>query len=130
MMRVFYSSLLMLLSASAFAADDNDHRTELYRVPINSSAPQDMIVSTAEYAPNATLVRHFHRGIEAAYVVQGAQIQTPKGMMTLSTGQSVVHLRDVLHGGFQVIGDTPLKLFMVHVVDQGQPLYHLPTATP
>jgi quercetin dioxygenase-like cupin family protein len=124
---------VLLLSAVAsltWAADDNDHRTELHRVPINSSAPQEMIVSTAEYAPSDTLIRHFHRGIEAAYVVQGAQVQTPKGVITLSTGQSVVHLREVLHGGFQVIGDTPLKLFMVHVVDQGQPLYHLPTATP
>lgn len=126
-MRLLYPSLLILISASTWATDDNDHRTELHRIPITATAPQEMIVSTAEYAPSDTLIRHFHRGIEAAYVVQGAQVQTPKGVMTLSTGQSVVHLRDVLHGGFKVIGDTPLKLFMVHVVDQGQPLYHLPS---
>lgn len=130
MIRVCMMISISLCSIPSWSADHHDSRTELHRVPIDSHAPQEMIVSTAEYAPNATLIRHFHRGIEAAYVVQGTQVQTPKGVITLSTGQSVVHLRDVLHGGFQVIGDTSLKLFMVHVVDQGQPLYHLPTSTP
>ena len=127
MIRRYMGVILGCLVSVTWAADDNDHRTELHRIPINSSTPQEMIVSTAEYAPSDTLIRHFHRGIEAAYVVQGAQVQTPKGVLTLATGQSVVHLREVLHGGFKVIGDTPLKLFMVHVVDQGQPLYHLPS---
>jgi hypothetical protein len=29
----------------------------------------------------------------------------------------------VKHGGFTVVGDTPLKLFTVHVVDKNRPLY-------
>jgi len=34
-----------------------------------------------------------------------------------------VNLRDVEHGGWTVVGDTPLKVFTVHVVDKGKPLY-------
>ena len=65
-----------------------------------------------------------HHGVEAAYVVQGASVQVPgKEPMTLPTGATVLNLRDVKHGGFRVVGDTSLKLFTVHVVDKGKPLY-------
>jgi hypothetical protein len=37
--------------------------------------------------------------------------------------QRIEQKRDALHGGFTVIGDTSLKLFTVHVVDKGKPLY-------
>ena len=34
-----------------------------------------------------------------------------------------MYLREVKHAGFKVVGDTPLKLFTVHIVDKGKPLY-------
>jgi hypothetical protein len=34
-----------------------------------------------------------------------------------------LNLRDVNHAGFRVVGDTSLKLFTVHIVDKGKPLY-------
>jgi hypothetical protein len=34
-----------------------------------------------------------------------------------------INLRDVPHAGFKVVGDKPLKLLTVHVVDKGAPLY-------
>jgi hypothetical protein len=62
--------------------------------------------------------------VEAAYIVQGARVQVPgKDPLTLATGGSLLNLRDVKHGGFTVVGDTSLKLFTVHVVDKGKPLY-------
>ena len=62
--------------------------------------------------------------IEAAYVVQGASVQSPgKDPMPLPTGATLLNLRDVKHGGFKVVGDTSLKLFTVHIVDKGKPLY-------
>jgi hypothetical protein len=65
-----------------------------------------------------------HHGIEAAYVVQGAMVQAPgRDATSLPTGVTALNLRDVKHGGFTVVGDTPLKLFTVHVVDKGKPLY-------
>lgn len=41
----------------------------------------------------------------------------------LPTSTTLLNLRDVKHAGFKVVGDVPLKLFTVHVVDKGRPLY-------
>jgi len=35
-------------------------------------------------------------------------------------------LRDAPHGGFKVVGNKPLKLVTVHIVDKGLPLYDAP----
>ena len=32
-----------------------------------------------------------------------------------------MHLRDVPHGGYKVVGDTTLKLLAVHIIDKGKP---------
>ncbi len=40
-----------------------------------------------------------------------------------STGPLLMNLRDARHGGYTIVGDTPLKLFPVHIVDRGAPLY-------
>ena len=34
-----------------------------------------------------------------------------------------MNLRDVLHGGYKVIGNKTIKLVTVHIVDKGKPLY-------
>ena len=65
-----------------------------------------------------------HHGVEAAYVIQGASVRAPgKPAQTLATGATARNLRDVPHAGFTVEGPDSLKLFTVHVVDQGRPLY-------
>ena len=83
----------------------------------------EVIASTAEYRPGDTIDVHFHHGVEAAYVLQGAQVHPGKDPNTLPTGATLMNLRDVRHGGSKVVGDTSLKLFTVHVVDKGKPLY-------
>jgi hypothetical protein len=51
-------------------------------------------------------------------------VQLPgKEPMPLATGLTLLNLRDVRHAGFKVVGETSLKLFTVHVVDKGKPLY-------
>jgi len=35
----------------------------------------------------------------------------------------LMNIRDVMHGGFKVVGDRTVKLLTVHVVDKGKPLY-------
>lgn len=105
---------------------DAQQRQELARADLTGPHTDQMevIVSLAEYQPGDTLGRHRHHGLEAAYVAQGATVQVPgKAPMRLETGASVLHLRDVQHGGFQVVGNTALKLFTVHVVDKGTALY-------
>lgn len=103
---------------------DSPQRVEQKRVDLSGAPGMEVIASTAEYKPGDTIDVHTHHGVEAAYVLQGASIQVPgKDPMTLATGTTLVNLRDVKHAGFKVVGDTSLKLFTVHVVDKGKPLY-------
>lgn len=103
---------------------DSPQRVEKHRHDLSGAPGMEVVSSVAEYQPGESVGRHFHHGIEAAYVIQGASIQLPgKDPTTLPTGATQVNLRDVRHGGFKVVGDTSLKLFTVHVTDKGQPLY-------
>ena len=104
--------------------NDSRQRVELKRADLSGAPGMEVIASTAEYKNGDAIDLHIHHGIEAAYVVQGGMVQVPgKDPMPLPTGASLLNLRDVKHGGFKVVGDTPLKLFTVHIVDKGKPLY-------
>ena len=112
----------------AQALSDSPQRQEKQRVelpgPNGIPTGMEVISSVAEYKPGEGIDLHLHHGIEALYVVQGAQIQIPgKDPQTLPTGASLMNLRMVQHGGFKVIGDTSLKIFTVHIVDKSKPLY-------
>lgn len=97
---------------------------EQQRADLIGAPGMEVIVSTAEYKKGEAIDLHIHHGIEAAYVIQGALVQSPgKDSIALPTGASVLNLRDVTHGGFKVVSATPLKLFTVHIVDKGKPLY-------
>lgn len=103
---------------------DSPQRVEQKRADLSGAPGMEVIASIGEYKPGEGIELHMHHGIEAAYVVQGAMVQVPGRDATfLPTGVTVLNLRDVKHGGFTVVGDTPLKLFTVHVVDKGKPLY-------
>lgn len=103
---------------------DSPQRVELKRADLSGAPGMEVIASTAEYKVGDAIDRHAHHGVEVAYVLQGATIQAPgKDPATLATGATLLNLRDVKHAGFKVVGDVPLKLFTVHVVDKGQPLY-------
>jgi quercetin dioxygenase-like cupin family protein len=103
---------------------DSPQRVEQMRADLSGAPGMEVIASIGEYKPGESIGLHVHHGIEAAYVVQGASVQAPgKEPTTLPTGASRLNLRDVQHGGFKVVGETPLKLFTVHIVDKGKPLY-------
>jgi quercetin dioxygenase-like cupin family protein len=103
---------------------DSPQRVEQKRTDLSGAPGMEVIASTAEYIPGQGVELHFHHGVEAAYVVQGARVQSPgQEARMLTTGATILNLRDVKHGGFKVVGDTSLKLFTVHVVDKGKPLY-------
>jgi len=103
---------------------DISQRVEHKRADLSGAPGMEVVASTAEYKPGEGIDLHFHHGVEAAYVLQGARVQYPgKDPATLATGTTVMNLRDVKHGGFKVVGDTSLKLFTVHIVDKGRPLY-------
>lgn len=122
--------LAVLVAATAFAglaqAQDSPNRKELKRADLTGTQ-MEVILSTAEYQPGETLPRHIHHGEEAAYVLEGATVEAPDGKrIELKTGSGTINLRDVPHAGFKVVGDKPLKLLTVHIVDKGAPLYDAP----
>jgi len=121
--RIFGTLLLgFALTQLSYAADAN--RTELKRVDLNGNPNMEVICSVVEFKPGEEALRHFHHGVEAAYIIQGAMIQFPgKEPQMLATGTNIVNLRDVFHAGFKVVGDQTLKIYTVHIVDKGQPLY-------
>src|SRR5450631_666316 len=116
---------LSILSALAFAAlmtrpavaQDGLNRTILNQVDLDGASGMEVISSTLEVQPGATIPRHFHNGIEAGRVLEGAMIQYPgKEPQMMATGTPIFNLRGALHAGFKVVGDKPLKLYNVYVV--------------
>jgi quercetin dioxygenase-like cupin family protein len=102
------------------------NRQELKRTDLTGTN-MEVVLSTAEYQPGEVIPRHIHHGEEAFYVIQGATVETPDGkQIKLATGTGSINIRNVPHAGFKVVGDTPLKLVTVHIVDKGAPLYDAP----
>jgi quercetin dioxygenase-like cupin family protein len=115
---------LVLGLLSVAHAQTADPRKEISRVDLSGAPGMEVVSSVSEYKKGDTLPRHFHHGVEAAYVIQGTRVQAPgKDPMELLTGAPVLNLRDIGHGGYTVVGDQSLKLFTVHIVDKGKPLY-------
>jgi quercetin dioxygenase-like cupin family protein len=105
-------------------AQDSPQRKELRRVDLSGAAGMEVVSSISEFKPGEELPRHLHHGVEAGYVVQGAMVQNPgQQPAMLATGAPILNLRDVVHGGFKVVGPGNLILFTVHTVDKGKPLY-------
>ena len=120
----------LLFAATVFGvavvaqAQDSPQRKELRRVDLSGAAGMEVISSISEFRPGEELPRHLHHGVEAGYVVQGAMVQNPGQPPTmLTTGAPILNLRDVVHGGFKVVGPGNVILFTVHTVDKGKPLY-------
>lgn len=121
---VLLFALGIVTGLAAQPSGDSPQRVEQKRSDLIGAPDMEVIASTAEYKPGDSIDLHVHHGVEAAYVIQGASVQAPgKEPMTIRTGATLMNLRDVKHGGFKVVGDTSLKLFTVHVVDKGKPLY-------
>ncbi len=121
---LFGGGLVTGLVAQTMTANDSPQRIEQKRSDLTGAPGMEVIASIGEYKKGEAIDLHLHHGIEAAYVVQGASVQVPgKDPITLATGATLLNLRDVKHGGFKVVSDAPLKLFTVHVVDKGKPLY-------
>ena len=99
-------------------------RTILQQVDLTGATGMEVISAIAELQPGGAIPRHFHHGIEALYVIEGAMIQEPgKEPRMLPTGANAFFLREVPHGGFKVVGDKTMKVFTVHVVDKEKPLF-------
>ncbi|MBI3372958.1 MAG: cupin domain-containing protein [Betaproteobacteria bacterium] len=105
-------------------AQDTPGRKEMRRVDLSGAPGMEVILSISEYKPGDALPAHFHHGIEAGYVVEGGMVEVPgKPAFAIPTGAPIMNLRDAPHAGFKIAGDKTVKLFTVHIVDKGKPLY-------
>jgi|GEM_PF-1350378 len=121
--------LLVTWTVTTFAVESGS-RKEMQRADLSGSPGMEVVSSILEYKPGEVAARYFDHGVETAYVIQGNMIQLPgKEPTMLETGNVVLNLRDVVHGGFKVVGDKPLRLFTAHIVDKGKPLYAPPAET-
>jgi quercetin dioxygenase-like cupin family protein len=112
---------LMALSA---LAQEGMKRTLLNQADLSGAPGMEVMSSILEVQPGASIPRHFHNGIEAGRVLEGAMIQYPgKEPQMMETGTALFNLRGAFHAGFKVVGDKPLKIYSVHVVDKGKPLF-------
>jgi quercetin dioxygenase-like cupin family protein len=103
---------------------DLPQRQELKRADLTVFPDMEVITSISEIKKGETVARHYHHGIETGYVLQGAMVQYPGQPPTMiESGKAIMNLRDVPHAGFTVVGDQPLKLLTVHIVDKNKPLY-------
>jgi quercetin dioxygenase-like cupin family protein len=130
LMRVLRSGVIAafcLVTVTVRAASgiyDVPERMELKRTDLSGAPGMEVITSVSEFKKGESIPRHSHHGIETGYVLQGTMVQFPgKEPTTMETGTPILNLRDVPHAGFTVVGDTPLKLLTVHIVDKGKPLY-------
>lgn len=115
---------LATMTLQAAQPSDSPQRVEQHRSDLSGAPDMEVVVSTAEYQPGDTITLHSHHGLEAVYVVQGTTVELPgKGSRELATGASLLNQRDIPHTGFTVRGPGSLKLFTVHIVDKGKPLY-------
>lgn len=129
--KIIRSPLAALLLTLGLAAGltaqtltDAPQRKEQKRTDLTGAPGMEVIASIVEIKPGESSNLHLHHGVEAFYVLQGALVQSPgKDPVSLPTGVTSLNLRDVVHGKFKVVGDTSLKMFTVHVVDKGKPLY-------
>ncbi|HYL03030.1 MAG TPA: cupin domain-containing protein [Steroidobacteraceae bacterium] len=110
--------------SAATVASDAPARAELKRADLSGAPGMEVITSVSEYRTGEGIARHIHHGVETGYVLQGSMVQYPGQAPTmLATGTAIMNLRDVPHAGFKVVGEQPLRLLTVHVVDKDKPLY-------
>ena len=103
---------------------DSPQRKEQKRTDLTGAPNMEVIASIVELKPGESSNLHVHHGVEAFHVLQGALVQAPgQEPSMLPTGLTSLNLRDVKHGAFKVLGETPLKLLTVHIVDKDKPLY-------
>jgi quercetin dioxygenase-like cupin family protein len=120
---VLLAGILGVAAATA-QAQDSAGRKELSRADLAGAPGMEVILSITELKPGDVISEHFHHGIEAGYIIEGGTVeQVGKPPITFADGSPIMNLRDVLHGGYKVIGSKTIKLVTVHVVDKGKPLY-------
>jgi len=121
---LFIACAGLSVQAQEEVAQEGIVRTILNRADLGGAAGMEVISSLLIVQPGATIPAHFHNGVESGRVIEGGMIQMPgKEPQMLQTGSPIFNLRGVMHGGWKLVGDKPITLYTVHVVDTGKPLF-------
>lgn len=83
----------------------------------------DIIVNVFEMPPGVTVARHIHPGEEVVYVLEGGTLEETDGsLVSFEPGMAIIYSRGVPHAGIKVVGDKPVKMLNVFIVDKGKPM--------
>lgn len=111
------------LSLAAAAQTPRIKRTMMQRADLQGPEPKECILGSAEIPAGGAAGKHFHRGIEAGYVVEGeAEIlidgEAPK---RVKAGESFLIAAGRPHDARNT-GSGPAKVIATYVVEKGKPL--------
>jgi quercetin dioxygenase-like cupin family protein len=121
---VFIGALIVFISIAPARAAENDRTAGHKRNDLDRRSPMEVVSGIEEYKQGEKIPAHFHHGIETIYVIQGSTVRTDSGeTRQIPTGAQIVNLRDVMHAGYTVTGDTSFKFYAVRIVDKGKPLF-------
>jgi quercetin dioxygenase-like cupin family protein len=97
-------------------------RTPLTKADLTGVDGKEVFMTLIEAQPGAEFPAHIHHGDEFAFVIEGA-LEGFVGQTAAASkaGETFHAQREIVHGG-KVVGNVPLKLLAVHIVDKGKPL--------
>ena len=113
--------LVAVVGAVNFAGAQGIKRTVLQKFDV-PAANYETVIGIAEVAPNASIGRHMHNGIEAGYVLEGELVLMVQGQpdKTLKAGESYQMAPESVHDG--KAGAQGAKVIATYVVEKGKPL--------
>ncbi len=115
-------TLLMALTATAAAPAATGPVTHAQIEVPRTNGPQQVVVQSREFAPEASSGWHVHAGTEIAYVISGEmELATAERVIVLKPGDSFTMPRGVAHNGRNA-GAVPAQIVITLVVDKRAPL--------
>lgn len=120
----FVGLLIVFISNSPSHAVENDKTAGHKHNNLDSGSAMEVVSGIEEYKQGEKIPAHFHHGVETIYVIQGSTVKTETGeTRQIPTGAQIVNLRNVMHAGYTVMGETSFKFYAVRIVDKGKPLF-------
>ncbi|MCK1665569.1 cupin domain-containing protein [Bradyrhizobium sp. 153] len=124
-MKVIIGFLIAFAFATPAGAQDSPYRKGLKRADLTGTN-MEIITRISELKPGDVSMLHIHHG-ESYYFLEGGTVELPGGkQVPIPSGATGINVRNVPHGAYKVIGDKPIRLLTVHIVDKGKPLYDKP----
>jgi quercetin dioxygenase-like cupin family protein len=106
----------------AFAQQPGIKRTVLLRTDEPGASGYEAIMGVAEIAPGASSGKHRHPGIELAYVLDGSVVVEHEGHAPVTVTAGEAFKNDAEIHNAKNIGNKPVKILAVYLVEKGKPL--------